>query len=96
MRTSSAIAEGTVLTSVTSAAAGVVARARASSPSTTAPPAASGAKSSKSERSKLIEVEAKTPANSCGVKTPSAQRRKAPPLRCSIATPLGRPVEPEV
>jgi anti-sigma factor RsiW len=31
-----------------------------------------------------------------GEKTPAAQRSRATALRCSIATPFGRPVEPEV
>ena len=60
------------------------------------PPRASGANSSKTEMSKLIEVEASTPASSPGRKDSRDQCSRATALRCSIATPLGRPVEPEV
>ena len=62
-----------------------------------APAQAEGQKSSKTERSKQIEVEARTPA-SCGggEHDPGPSWISATALRCSIATPLGRPVEPEV
>ncbi len=43
-----------------------------------------------------MEVEAKTPASSSAENQPRAQRTKAAALRCAMATPLGRPVEPEV
>ncbi len=43
-----------------------------------------------------MDVEASTPAISCGVNVSWAQAIRAEALRCSMATPLGRPVEPEV
>src|SRR5579864_2987622 len=95
-RSSSAIAEGTVLTSVTAAPGGGEASARASSPRITVPPQQRGTNSSNTERSKQIEVAAKTPARSATENVRRAQATRAAALRCSIATPLGRPVEPEV
>ncbi len=95
-RSSSAIAEGTVLIRVTAAARGGDASARASSPRITAPPQVSGTNSSNTERSKQIEVAANTPARSAGENVRWAQATRAAALRCSMATPLGRPVEPEV
>ncbi len=95
-RSSAAIAEGTVLIRVTAALAGRAGSARASATTTTVPPRASGRNSSKTERSKVIEVEARTPASSAGVNVSPAQRSSATALRWVIATPFGRPVEPEV
>ena len=74
----------------------IVVIARAFSAKMTVPPQVKGAKISKTERSKQIEVEARTPDNSSLVKAPCAQDKNATVLRCSIATPLGWPVEPEV
>jgi len=94
-RTSSAIAEGTVFTRVTSPS-GSEGSARALSASTTRPPRASGTNSSQTERSKLSEVAASVPSRSAAGNARSDQRTSATALRCSIATPLGRPVEPLV
>jgi hypothetical protein len=95
-RISSEIAEGTVLMSVTSAAAGRAGRASTSSARMIRPPQERGTNSSKIDRSKQIEVENRTPSRSRGAKTSRAQWTKRRALRCSMATPLGRPVEPEV
>src|SRR6185369_2556691 len=95
-RSSSAIADGTVLIRVTAAAALCVARCKASSATITEPPQLSGAKISNTDKSKQIEVASKTPDNSSFVKLCSAQCRKLTTLPCEIATPFGRPVEPEV
>ena len=45
---------------------------------------------------KQMEVAARTPAKSSAEKTWRAQRTRVAALRCWIATPFGRPVEPEV
>ncbi len=95
-RTSSASAEGTVLTSTTSSRAASRGSSRALAASTTLPPQARVTNSSKTERSNETEVEASTPARSAAGNTVRAQWAKATALRCSIATPFGRPVEPEV
>jgi len=59
-------------------------------------PEASGAKHSNTARSKLIEV-ANTVRRSCSaVNASSAHWRKFAAFPCSIATPLGSPVDPEV
>ena len=97
--TSSAMAEGTVLISVTRCFAGiadVADNAKALSTRMAVPPPVSGTKSSKTERSKQMEVEARTPARSAAGNERCAQATIATALRCSIATPLGRPVEPDV
>ena len=60
------------------------------------PPRASVTNSSKTDMSKLIDVEASTPAISASENTSRDQGTSATAVRCSIATPLGRPVEPEV
>ena len=80
----------------TSAAAGSSGSARASPARIAVPPQESGANSSKTERSKQIEVEASTPARSAAAKASRAQCIRSTAERCSTATPLGRPVEPEV
>src|ERR1700674_5444121 len=95
-RSSSAIAEGTVLIKLTAAERGGDASARGKSPRITGPPQASGTNSSNTERSKQIEVPAKTPARSAGENVRCAQATRAAALRCSMAPPFGRPVEPEV
>src|ERR1041384_8043663 len=92
----SAIAEGTVLISSMFAAADIDGNCKAFSASTTQPPQLRGANISKTERSKLIEVEASTEFNFCGVKKSRDHCRKAAALQCVIATPFGVPVEPEV
>jgi hypothetical protein len=63
-RTSSVIADGTVLRSVTSPPAASLGSAMAFSARTTLPPAARVKKISKAEMSKQIEVAASTPAAS--------------------------------
>src|SRR4029077_6404767 len=60
------------------------------------PPAVSGAKISKTDTSKLSEVEARTLASSPAPNSADAQHTRPTTLRCSITTPLGRPVDPEV
>src|SRR5215207_4145737 len=84
----SAIAEGTVLTRVTSAAA-MSASCKAFSTSTALPPEQSGANISNTERSKQIEVENNTAERSAAVKVDSAQFRNVTVLACSMATPFG-------
>src|SRR6267142_5612384 len=95
-RSNSRIADGTVLMSLTSLAAGNDGSAKAFSARITFPPQHSGTNISKTDRSKQIEVEASTPESSSGVNTSCAQLTNATALRCSMATPLGVPVEPEV
>ena len=70
--------------------------ARAFSARITVPPAERGAKSSKIERSKQIEVPARTPESSSDRKVFFAQAVRCAALPCEIATALGTPVEPEV
>ena len=82
--------------SVTSLASGRLGNCSAFSAMITLPPQLSVANNSNTERSKQMEVEAKTPANTSGVNTSRAQCKSVTALWCSIATPLGRPVEPEV
>jgi hypothetical protein len=60
------------------------------------PPEVRGTNSSKTERSKQMDVEARTPASFSGAKTVLAHSKKATVFRCSMATPFGFPVEPEV
>jgi hypothetical protein len=84
------------LTSRTWSAAADSGSASAFSTTITRPPSASGRKISKTERSKEIDVAASTPDSSSAVKTPAAHDRSATPLSCSIATPFGTPVLPEV
>ena len=60
------------------------------------PPAVSGVNSSKTETSKLSEVEARTLASSSVVNSARAQNSSPVTLRCSIRTPFGRPVDPDV
>src|SRR5215218_10245257 len=84
----SAIAEGTVLTRVTSPA-GMSANRRAFSTSTALPPEESGANISNTERSKQIEVEANTAERSAAGKVDTAQCRNVTGLACSMATPFG-------
>ncbi len=90
------MAEGTVLTSATSPRAGSPGRARALPARITVPPQERGAKISKTDRSKQMEVEARTPARASAGKAERAQSIRSTGARCSRATPLGRPVEPEV
>ncbi|MNT71545.1 hypothetical protein D3C72_2100400 [compost metagenome] len=59
-------------------------------------PRLKGKKSSKTERSKQMEVDASIPSSISEGYVSRAQRSMATALLCSIATPLGLPVEPEV
>jgi hypothetical protein len=60
------------------------------------PPTISGQKISKTETSKLREVDATTRDNPAAPKSHSAQVARATTLWCETTTPFGRPVEPEV
>ncbi len=84
-----------MLISVTWAVGGRDGSPSALSTRITRPPVLSGTKSSKTERSKQMDVEASVPDNSSAVKI-RAQLIKLTVLRCSMATPLGLPVDPDV
>jgi hypothetical protein len=96
IRISSAMAEGTVSITRTSFLAGNWGRARAFSARITVPPQARGAKISNTDMSKVMEVEARTPDSSRSENSRRDQSTMATALLCSMATALGRPVEPEV
>ncbi len=85
-----------MLSRVTWSRAGRAGRARASGARMTVPPTHQGANSSKTARSKVTAVAARTPARSAGVKCWVAHWRKATALAWLMATALGVPVEPEV
>ena len=85
-----------MLTSVTSPAAANSGKPSAFSATITLPPRVSGANSSKTDKSKQIDVAAKTPANSAPLKTSCAQCSITPALPCVMATPFGWPVDPDV
>ncbi|CAM4117045.1 hypothetical protein COSO111634_33430 [Corallococcus soli] len=95
-RTSCAIADGTVLMSVTSASGLSSASWSALRTTTTVPPRASGVNSSNTDRSKLSDVDASTAHVSSALNVSRAHVRKATALRWEIATPFGRPVLPDV
>src|SRR3954471_23122508 len=80
MRTNSRIADGTVLISFTSFAAGSVGSAKTFSARITFPPQQSGTNISKIDRSKQIDVEKRTPESSSGVKISFAQLTNATAL----------------
>src|SRR5260370_38813070 len=63
---------------------------------TTLAPTAKDAQSSKADRSKFMEVLAKIHATSVSVNASLAQLTRFTMFRCSIITPFGRPVEPDV
>ncbi|OQV64400.1 hypothetical protein AK51_31800 [Serratia nematodiphila DZ0503SBS1] len=63
---------------------------------TTAPPALNGLKISKIARSKLNALSARLRSRSLNPKYRRTPSSMFTALRCSIATPLGVPVEPEV
>jgi hypothetical protein len=90
---SARMAEGTVLISVKST--GDWSSATASSTRHTVAPRVSGGKSSKTDRSKLSDVE-KSVRSRSSPKAAPAQSRRLTVLRWATATPFGRPVEPEV
>src|SRR5215210_113992 len=94
-RSSSDRAEGTVLISSTSPAAGSSGRASGFSATINVPPQARVPKNSNTDRSKQTEVEKSTPPASSG-KFSADQLTKAARLRWVTPTALGRPVEPEV
>src|SRR6185369_8383583 len=96
MRSSSRMADGTVLIRRTSLAWGSDGNSRAFFARIIFPPQLNVTKISKIDRSKQMEVAASTPENSSGEKTDRAQKIKFTACRCSIATPFGTPVEPEV
>ena len=62
----------------------------------TAPPHASGARISNTEKSKLSELAARVLESSPAENWAPIQETRSVRLRCSVTTPLGRPVEPEV
>src|SRR5271163_4214582 len=62
----------------------------------TDPPLTSGVNSSKTETSKLSDVEASTRDSSPAVNSDVAQASRLATQRCSMTTPLGRPVDPDV
>jgi hypothetical protein len=95
-RSSALSAEGTVLTSVTAGSPSRSASSSRSRTSTTRPPSASVTSSSNTDRSKDSEVEARTPSRSLSENVSLAQRASAATEPCSISTPFGRPVDPEV
>src|SRR5215210_3822031 len=95
-RNSSAIADGTVLIRLSSTPHWPLANCNASSAITTVPPTLSGRNNSYTDRSKQTEVEASTAANSSGPYTDCAHCNSATVLRCSMATPFGVPVDPDV
>src|SRR5215510_13765651 len=90
------IADGTVFNRLTLVLLGILARARAFCARMTVPPQVKGAKISKTDRSKQLEVAAKTEDSSSWVKVECTQDKNPTVFRCSRATPLGWPVEPEV
>src|SRR5271166_170165 len=90
------MADGTVLIIRTSRAARRVGNSRAFFAKIAFPPFASVTNSSNIERSKQMDVENNTPANSSAVKICLAHIANATALQCLIATPLGCPVDPEV
>src|SRR5712671_3565474 len=96
MRSNSRIADGTVLMSRTSFARGRVGNSKAFFARIIFPPQLNGTKSSKMDKSKQIEVAASIPESSSAEKTFCDHKIKLTALRCSIATPFGAPVEPEV
>src|SRR5205809_6582791 len=88
-RTSSAMAEGTVLMSVTSEAADSTGNARAFSARMILPPQVNGANNSNTERSKQMEVEASTHVRISFVKSQCANSRNVAALKYTIAVPIG-------
>jgi len=94
MRSSSAAALGTIATVPTGSPS--EARESAFSTSTSVPPQQSVPKISAMDTSKQTEVEARTETRSSSDTVSFSQRSTGTVLRCSICTPLGRPVDPEV
>jgi hypothetical protein len=93
---SSRIAEGTVLIRVTWSRAGRDGNSRTLRARMTVPPWQRGANSSKTDKSKLIDVDASVPASSSGPNSRPAHASNADALRCSMETAFGRPVDPDV
>src|SRR5262249_14033121 len=92
--TSAFIAEGTVLIRVTSI--GVCAKSNALPTILTLAPTVRGARYSYTAKSKLRDVENRVRSRTSRLKDARAQETKLTAFRCSIATPLGIPVDPEV
>lgn len=94
--TSSAMADGTLLIRLMSGAAAPLHRSRMVSTSTTWLPPESGAKISKIDRSKQIEVEHSTLRSSAAENCARDHCKKLVAAPWAIITPFGKPVEPEV
>src|SRR6185369_6922425 len=88
------IADGTVCSNVASSARS--ATASASRTTTTVPPVPHGTIHSNAARSKFSDVAKTVRSSAIEGNTVRAHVTNATILRCSIATPLGAPVEPEV
>jgi hypothetical protein len=80
---------------VTRSRSGRLGSARASSTTITVPPMLSGEKISMTDGSKLTEVQNSTPESTSRYAS-AAHSTMRTAVSCSTATPLGRPVEPEV
>src|SRR5437899_6957853 len=89
-------ADGTVLIRRTRSRAESLGKSSAELANNTVPPWLSVANSSNTERSKEIDVDANTPLHSSALNTLPAQAINVVALRCSMTTPLGLPVEPDV
>src|SRR6476469_4599024 len=89
MRTSSAIADGTVLIRVTCLESSTDGRYSAFCTTMILPPTLSGTNISKIDKAKQTEVENRTPETSAGVNTVFAHSTNVTALRCSSATPFG-------
>jgi hypothetical protein len=94
-RSSSAAAVGTMAAGADGGRTGGAGES-AFSTSTSVPPHASVPKISATETSKVTEVEPSTAARSSSSSSSRIQASSATAERCSISTPLGPPVEPEV
>ena len=95
-RKSSAITDGTVFTIVMPAASPSRASASASATTCTAPPTASGVKSSSTEMSNEIDVQPSASARSSRSSARAVHSTNVTTPSCSTRTPLGVPVDPDV
>ena len=80
MRTSSRMADGTVLINLTLPHSAIAGKPRMLFASTTRPPQLRGTNNSNTDRSKQIEVEASVPSRSCAENTVDAQFTKVAAL----------------